>query len=159
MRDPVPSTFRVLQVDHIELFVPDRHEAAGWYQRILGLEILPEYQEWAADRGGPLMISSDEGSTKLALFEGQPQASRPTAGFHRVAFRVNAADFVEFLQRLSDRPLKDHRDLSVTPDSVVDHAKAYSIYFSDPYGHRLEVTTYEYEAVRAALARNRKPVR
>jgi catechol 2,3-dioxygenase-like lactoylglutathione lyase family enzyme len=141
-----------LVIDHVELFVPDRHEAAGWYQRILGLQIVAEYQEWAADRGGPLMLSADDGNTKLALFEGPPQASRPTAGFHRVAFRVNASDFVDFLQRLPDRPLKDHQDRPVTSDSVVDHDKAYSLYFSDPYGHRLELTTYEYEATRAALS-------
>jgi catechol 2,3-dioxygenase-like lactoylglutathione lyase family enzyme len=144
--------FRVLQIDHVELFVPDRHEAAGWYQRMLGLEIVPEYLAWAADPRGPLMISSDDGSTKLALFEGRPQKSRPTAGFHRVAFRVNAGAFMEFVRRLGDRPLNDHEDRPVTADSVVDHEKAYSVYFSDPYGHRLEVTTYEYEATRAALS-------
>lgn len=53
------NTFRVLQIDHVELFVPDRHEAAEWYRRTLGLEIVPGYQDWAADPGGPLMISSD----------------------------------------------------------------------------------------------------
>ena len=145
------TSFRVLQIDHVELFVPDRHEAADWYRRILGLEIVPGYEAWAADRSGPLMISSDDGNTKLALFEGQPPASRPTAGFHRVAFRVNAAAFMDFLQRLTDWPLKDHQDRPVTPQSVVDHEKSYSIYFSDPYGHRLEVTTYEYEPAHAAL--------
>ena len=153
------NTYRVLQIDHVELFVPDRHEAAGWYQRMLGLEIVPEYQDWAADPGGPLMISSDDGDTKLALFKGQPQASRSTAGFHRVAFRVSAGDFMEFLQRLRDRQLKDDRDRPVTSDSVVDHEKAYSVYFSDPYGHRLEVTTYEYEVTRAALIGVRKRAR
>ncbi len=151
--------FRVLQIDHVELFVPDRQEAAGWYQRVLGLEVVAEYQEWTADRGGPLMLSGDDGNTKLALFEGPPQASRPTAGFDRVAFRVNANDFVDFLQRLTDRPLKDDRDRPVTADSVVDHSKAYSVYFSDPYGHRLEVTTYEYEATRAALIGVRRSAR
>src|SRR4029078_4163506 len=99
--------FRVLQIDHVEMFVPDRHEAAGWYQSTLGLEIVPEYREWATE-GGPRMISSDDGSTKLALFQGQPQASRPTAGFHRVAFRVTAGGFMDFLQRLTDRPLQGH---------------------------------------------------
>ena len=140
-----------VQIDHVELFVPDRHEAAGWYQRILGLEIVAEYQEWAADRGGPLMLSSDGGNTKLALFEGSPQSSKPTAGFHRVAFRVTAGGFVDFLRQLTDRSLTDNQGRPVTADSVVDHKKAYSVYFSDPYGHRLELTTYEYEATRAAL--------
>ena len=78
--------FKVLQIDHVELFVPDRYEAAKWYERVLGLQIVPECEPWAVG-GGPLMISSDGGSTKLALFEGQPAASSQTAAFRRVAFR------------------------------------------------------------------------
>jgi hypothetical protein len=118
---------------------------------VLGLEIVPEYREWADDPGGPLMIASDDASTKLALFEGRPQESRPTAGFHLVAFRVDAKGFLTFLRRLGEVQLRDQRDRPLTIDSVVDHQKAYSVYFGDPYGHRLEVTTYEYESTRAAL--------
>ena len=134
--------FKVLQIDHVELFVPDRYDAAKWYERVLGLQIVPECEPWAVG-GGPLMISSDGGSTKLALFEGQPAASGPTAAFRRVAFRVTAAGFAEFLQRNTDL---------VAKEAVVDHQQAYSIYFDDPYGHQLEVTTYEYADTSAALA-------
>lgn len=144
--------FRVSQIDHVELFVADRHEAAEWYRRVLGLEIVPEYRHWAADPHGPLMISSDSGSTKLALFQGDPQGSRPTAGFHLVAFRVGADAFLMFVRGVAGLHLTDHHQRPVTAGSVVDHEQAFSIYFSDPYGHRLEVTTYEHEAVRAALA-------
>lgn len=87
-----------LPVDHVEVFVPNRQEAASWYQRVLGLEIVPDYGEWAADPRGPLMIASDDGRTKLALCEGQPQGPRPTAGVHLVAFRVDGRGFVEFLR-------------------------------------------------------------
>jgi catechol 2,3-dioxygenase-like lactoylglutathione lyase family enzyme len=147
--------FRVLQIDHVELFVPDRYEAAEWYRRILGLHVIPEFEAWAAGAGGPLIIATERGGTKLALFEGEPQGSRPTTGFDRVAFRVDAEGFIAFLRRLTDEPLRDDRDRPVTADSVKDHRKAYSIYFCDPYGHRLEVTTYDYEATRAALAGDR----
>jgi catechol 2,3-dioxygenase-like lactoylglutathione lyase family enzyme len=143
--------FRVLQIDHVELFVPDRHEAARWYRQALGLEIVEAYRHWAEDPRGPLMISSDGGSTKLALFEGTPQGARATAGFHLVAFRVDAAGFVDFLRRVEDLGLNDHRGRPVASHSWVDHDKAYSIYFSDPYGHRLEITTYDYDAARGAL--------
>lgn len=132
--------------------MPDRHHAAEWYQRVLGLEIVAEHRHWADDPRGPLMISSDAGSTKLALFQGDPQAGRPTAGFHRVAFSVSAIGFRAFVARLADLELTDHNHQPVTADSVVDHDQAFSIYFSDPSGHRLEVTTYEHEAVRAELA-------
>ena len=150
------NNFRVLQIDHVELFVPDRHEAAGWYQRILGLDVVPALQAWAADPGGPLMISSDGGSTKLALFQGQPQELRPTAGFHRVAFRVSADAFIYFLWRLENLQLKGSGGSPVTLHNVVDHEKAFSIYFCDPYGHHLELTAYECEPIRAALPEIRK---
>ena len=146
------NAFRVIQLDHVELFVPNRREAARWYQQVVGLEILSEYERWAEDPRGPLMISSDGGNTKLALFEGEPQGSRPTSGFHLVAFRVDAGGFMDCLQRLEDLKVKDHRDRLVTFDSAVNHDQAYSVYFSDPYGHRLEVTTYEHRATREALA-------
>jgi catechol 2,3-dioxygenase-like lactoylglutathione lyase family enzyme len=139
-------------LDHVELFVPDRHEAASWYQRALGLEIVEWCRQWADDPRGPLMISSDGGATKLALFAGEPQGARETAGFHRVAFSTDARGFLAFLQRLESVELHDQHGRPVQADAVVDHRQAYSIYFIDPYGHRLEVTTYDYDAVRAALA-------
>ena len=148
---PSSSGFRVDQIDHVELFVPDRRQAADWYRRVLGLDVVPEYEHWAKDPRGPLMISSDSGSTKLALFQGAPQGSRETAGFHLVAFRVGAVTFADFLRRLPDLDLTDHRGRNVTADLVVDHEQAYSIYFSDPFGHRLELTTYACDETKAEL--------
>ena len=151
MKARANDTFRVAQIDHVEMFVPDRHEAADWYGRVLGPEIVRGFEHWAEDPQGPLMISSDDASTKLALFEGEPQGSRQTSGFHLVAFRVDAAGFVRFLERLADLNLLDHRGRVVTPRLVVDHDRAFSIYFCDPYGHRLEVTTYDHDETRRAL--------
>ena len=37
-------------VDHVELFVPDRHEAASWYKRALGLEVVEECRHWSRIR-------------------------------------------------------------------------------------------------------------
>ena len=135
---------RVSGIDHVELTVPDRREAAKWYERVLGLRVLDEYESWADDPGGPLMVSSDEGATKLALFAGEP-----TTGLdeYRVAFRVDAAGFRAFLDRLDDEPLFDATDEWVTAGDVIDHDRSASIYFTDPYGHALELTTYEYDAL------------
>jgi len=44
--------FKVAQIDHVELFVPDRHEAARWYERSLGLAALSQHEDWAADPTG-----------------------------------------------------------------------------------------------------------
>ena len=145
------GSFRVSQIDHVEMFVPDRREAADWYARVLGLRLVRGFEQWAEDPRGPLMISSDNASTKLALFEGGPQGSRETSGFQLVAFRVDAAGFLRFLERLADLNLVDHRGRVVTHRLAVDHDRAFSIYFCDPYGHRLEVTTYDHDATRTAL--------
>ena len=139
------KNFQVEQIDHVEMFVPDRYQAADWYPRVLGIKIIPEYEFWAEDLHGPLMISSDGGSTKLALFEGEHPGKRGTAGFHRLAFHVGASRFLQFLTRLAQLNLQDNDGQIVTPAMVVDHQQSYSIYFFDHYGHRLEVTTYEYD--------------
>lgn len=141
------NAFKVLQIDHVELFVPDQYEAARWYAHVLGLEIVEASEQWARD-GGPLMISSDGGSTMLALFKGQPTASPETAAFRRVAFRVTGDGFAGFLDRLSDLALVDARERTVTRELIVDHQLSFSIYFTDPYGHLLEVTTYDHDQVR-----------
>ena len=136
--------FTVAQLDHVELFVPDRQAAAAWYGEVLGLVPLPGTEEWAAAPGGPLMISPDGGRTKLALFQGEPQGGRPTAGFHRVAFRVSGADFLAFVDHADQMGLREGEG----PPRMVDHHTAFSIYFTDPYGHHLEMTTYEHKVVR-----------
>lgn len=143
--------FRVEQIDHVELFVPDRRQAAAWYSEVLGLDIIAAYEGWADDPGGPLMISSDSGGTKLALFTGTSQGERPTAGFHLVAFRVDAEGFLAFVANAERLALRDEEGRPLSTRSIKDHGQAFSVYFRDPYGHRLEVTTYDYESLRARL--------
>jgi len=149
--------FKVDQIDHVELFVPDRHEAARWYERTLGLVALPEHEDWAADPGGPLMISSDGGRTMLALFTGEPPRDRPTAGFHLVAFRVDGPNFLAFLEHLKTNPVHDAAGAEIRSLTPKDHGKAFSVYFNDPWGHELEVTTYEAGWVRERLGTSNQP--
>ncbi|MDQ4077932.1 MAG: VOC family protein [Chloroflexota bacterium] len=145
--------FRVQQVDHIELYVPDQYEAAKWYKEILGLEIMKDYEFWA-NEGGPLMISSDDGNTKLALFKGQPPGFMVPTGFKRVAFRVDGDGFFQFLNRLARHPVFGDTGERENKLEVVDHDRAYSLYFSDPFGNRYEVTTYDYTYVADRLNQN-----
>jgi catechol 2,3-dioxygenase-like lactoylglutathione lyase family enzyme len=144
----VPEHFRVQQIDHVEVFVPDRVVAAAWYRRVLGLAPVPSAESWAADPRGPLMISSDGGQTMVALFQGPPQGSAAPIGFSRLAFRTDSAAFLAFVERWEHTGVPD----SGIPLRLSDHATAFSAYFTDPYGNALEVTTYEHEAVRRARA-------
>lgn len=142
--------FHVEGIDHVELNVPDRYEAAEWYEDLLGLEIRDEYETWA-DRGGPLMVASDDESTMLALFKGQPLEPETTVGPPLIAFGVDGDGFMTFLDRLEERSIVNSRGQSVGRDDVIDHGLAASIYFCDPYGHRYEVTTYDRDFVRSKL--------
>jgi catechol 2,3-dioxygenase-like lactoylglutathione lyase family enzyme len=119
--------------------VPDRAEAAAWYARVLGCRPVPGTERWAADPQGPLMVSADGGRTKLALFAGH-------GGLHRVAFHLAGAEWLAFVARLPELGLQETGGAA----RVVDHGTAWSVYFSDPQGHRLEVTTYEAEVVRSS---------
>jgi len=142
----MPVEVRVLQIDHVEVFVPERDAAAEWYERVLGLSRVPSAAAWAADPAGPLMISSDAGQTMVALFTGKPQGTAAPIGFSRLAFRVDAATFLAFVARWEHAGVAD----SGVPLRVRDHTTAFSAYFTDPFGNPLEVTTYAHEEVRRA---------
>jgi len=151
VRQVSDSPYRVQQLDHVELFVPDRYEAARWYEEVLGLTILQEYEYWAEDPSGPLMISSDGGNTKLALFE-NAELSELRGAYDQVAFRTSGPGFLAFMGRVAEQlELYGQEGRRLSHNSVRDHHGAYSLQFMDPWGHRLEVTTYECEYVRARL--------
>lgn len=143
--------FRVQQIDHVEVFVPDRREAARWYGEVLGLQILLLHEDWAEDPRGPLMISSDDGATMVALFQGEPPGASLSVGHVRVAFRVDGPGFLRFLDRAPGLPLHDQQGNRAAP-RVRDHDKAFSAYFCDPWGNRYEVTTYDHAAIADRMA-------
>lgn len=130
------SPFAVSHIDHVELYVPDRAVAADWYERVLGLQRYGKAASWADNTHGPLMISSDAGRTMVALFTGPPQGNAEAVGLCRLAFRVDAVGFLEFIMN------------GVVEVEVKDHGMAFSAYFTDPWGTPLEVTTYEAAKVR-----------
>jgi catechol 2,3-dioxygenase-like lactoylglutathione lyase family enzyme len=136
------NRFQVAQIDHVELFVPDRFAAAAWYGRTLGMQIVKEFEHWTADPGGPLMIATAEAGAMLALFSGESQKPDSTAGFYRVAFRVSRPEFEAFQSHVRENPVFDEQGAEIRELTVRDHGAALSVYFSDPYGHRLEVTSY-----------------
>ncbi|GJM41778.1 MAG: hypothetical protein DHS20C20_20600 [Ardenticatenaceae bacterium] len=142
-------TFQVQQIDHVELFVPDQYEAANWFATVLGLQIIPEFEFWASD--GPLMLTTANAGTKLALFQGEPKGKRPTAGHHRVAFGVDGAGFIQFLAHVENIVVYNEQNERLTHSHVIDHDLSWSIYFADPYGHLYEVTTYDYTFVQNNL--------
>ena len=136
----MPKRFAVAQIDHVEVLVPNIEQAASWYERVLGLAKVANLP-WEV----PLMISSDGGDTKIALFSGDPQAA--DVGWRRVAFRASGQVFLAFIDQLDVIPVFDQNGGPVRATDIVDHDVSWSIYFADPYGNRLEITTYDYDEV------------
>lgn len=132
---------RVGGIDHVELTVSDREAAAAWFADVLGLERYEPLSSWAEN--GPLMLTSDGGATKLALFEDESKTPDAATSTDRVAFGIDGAGFLAFVDRVADRS-----DVEVGGRAdIVDHDLAYSVYFTGPSGSRFEVTTDDHEYV------------
>lgn len=127
------AMFQLEGIDHVALSVEDVDKAAKWYIEVLGFE--PRHEGmWG---GVPTFIG--KGTTAIALFpprraESSSSEAHSTIRMLHFAFR---ADRVNFLKAQSD--LK-RRGIAF---EFQDHEISHSIYFRDPDGHELEITTYE----------------
>ena len=125
--------FNLEGIDHVALAVRDVARSVAWYQRVLGLE--RRYQ----DAWGDMPAVVGVGTTSLALFPvgtespGAPPG-RETLAMRHLAFRASRSEFAAARKSLEAGGILFE---------FQDHDIAHSIYFEDPDGHRLEITTYE----------------
>jgi catechol 2,3-dioxygenase-like lactoylglutathione lyase family enzyme len=117
--------FRVQGLDHVALGVADQAASAGFYRDVLGLERRYE----AAWGDMPVAMMGEHGG--MALFT---HDSHRRNGFLHLAFRVDRENF-ELAQ-------EDLREAGIDFE-VHHHSVSESLYFDDPDGNRLELTTYE----------------
>lgn len=116
-------------IDHVAMSVRDIGRSANWYIDVLGFERLHDGM-WD---GVPVFIG--KGTTALALFPAKSE--EPARGGIRMlhlAMRADRRNFVAAQKELKQRGIKFEFE---------DHEISHSIYFSDPDGHHLEITTYE----------------
>ena len=125
--------FRVEGIDHVAISVADVLKSVAWYQDVLGLE--RRYQDVWGDF--PAIVGV--GTTSLALFPAKGTADvvpteRSRVSMRHIAFRVDRDMFESARQHLEARKI-------IT--TFEDHTAAHSLYFSDPDGYKLEITTYD----------------
>lgn len=138
------------KLDHVHIRVPDRAEAARWYQEHLGFEPIEEFDFWAKGfGGGPLQISADGGETMLALFEAtdtHPMIAQKTG----VAFSVDFETFSAFCRSLPG-PINNPNDEPLLPEHMIDFDLCWAFDLVDPWGNQYELNTYEYDRVKTEL--------
>jgi catechol 2,3-dioxygenase-like lactoylglutathione lyase family enzyme len=133
-------------IDHVAISVPDGERSAQWYIDVLGFE--RRYQEmWD---GIPVFIG--KGTTSIALFPvrsnesvrqrtdspGRTTPERSGVRMLHLALRANRENFLAAQEELKQRGI---------PFEFEDHQISHSIYFCDPDGHKLEITTYDLDRI------------
>src|SRR5438270_2306498 len=131
-------------IDHVAISVSDVGRSAQWYIDVLGFERRHEGM-W---KGIPVFIG--KGTTSLALFPVRSNATASSAKataagstservgvrMLHLAFRANRENFLAAQEELKRRGIQFE---------FQDHEISHSIYFRDPDGHNLEITTYDLE--------------
>ena len=127
-RTAEPAGFRTEGLDHVAIAVADLDRSEAFYREVMGLERV--YEEWDP----PRVLAS--GGSGMALFpagtDGVGVVGAP--GILHFAFRVDREGFEAAQTALSERGIEFR---------FSDHGLSHSIYFKDPDGHQLELTTYE----------------
>lgn len=118
------------QIDHVALRCASPEATMAWYVDTLGFErVFAEH--WS---GVPIFLRL--GSTFIALFprtEGDHAGNGPTLS--HLAFRAAThGDFESAQAELRSKGI---------PFEFQDHSVSHSIYFTDPDGFQLEITSYD----------------
>ncbi len=118
---------------HVAIAVNDLEQSQRFYEQVLGLE--REHEEWDV----PIVLAA--GGTGLALFHRDLHPSStpddlepPALRILHIAFRLDQAGFDEARSALAEEAIANR---------FADHGISHSIYFDDPDGHQIELTTYE----------------
>jgi catechol 2,3-dioxygenase-like lactoylglutathione lyase family enzyme len=125
--DPI----RTEGLDHVALTVSDLDRSHDFYSNVIGLERV--FEQWHEP---VFMLANGSG---LALFSrashpGTARDGEPEIRMMHVAFRVSREQF--------DRARAELPGEGIEP-RFADHGAAHSIYFPDPDGHEIELTTYD----------------
>src|SRR3954468_3421192 len=119
---------RLQRLDHVSLNCTDRQRAVAWYRDVLGLTQLNQPTE----DDEPVFLGRP--GLQFGLFQAQrpsPAREPESSGLRHVAIVVDDLDAAQ--ERLRSHGVEFRHE---------DHGNVLSVYFHDPDGHVLEITTY-----------------
>jgi len=125
--------FELNALDHVALSVRDVACSIQWYIDVLGFKRLYQDQ-W---NGKPAFVGN--GDAAIALFPASEEIGAPSDDSAAIrvlhfAFRSDRTNFLRAQDELKKRAISFQ---------FQDHEISHSIYFRDPDGHKIEITTYE----------------
>ncbi len=120
-----------LQLSHVGLFVRDLERMVAFYRDFMGFAVTDR----GTVRNGDLTFLSRDPNDhhQIVLATGRPEGL-PDRILNQLSFRIESLDALkEFYARLQTQPVSD-----IDP---IHHGIAWSVYFRDPEGNRVEVFT------------------
>lgn len=119
-----------LSFSHIGIFVHDMNRMEDFYTRVLGFTVTDR----GVARGRPIVFTTWDPREhhQMVLVEGRPE-TMPFNHINQMSFRVERLEDVQSIWRRLQTTEGVH-DFAPT-----DHGNAWSIYFRDPEGNRVEI--------------------
>jgi catechol 2,3-dioxygenase-like lactoylglutathione lyase family enzyme len=129
-------------VHHITLVGADRDTSIGFWEGVLGMPFV--FEQPNLDNAAESHLYFDPGDGRLITVftneEREPDPSRTSTDIgsvHHIAFSVSQATFAQAVERLDERKIRH--------SGVKDRGFMDSIYFEDPLGLLIELSSYRFE--------------
>jgi catechol 2,3-dioxygenase-like lactoylglutathione lyase family enzyme len=129
-------------VHHITIVGADRETSIGFWEGLLGMPFIFEQPNLDNESESHLYFDPGDGRliTVFTNEEREPDPTRTATDIgcvHHVAFAVSQATFAQAVERLEERGIRH--------SGVRDRGFMDSIYFEDPLGLLIELSSYRFE--------------
>ena len=128
---------KVQGIDHAAISVVDLERSLKFYTEVLGLKISPRENQ---KPGSEYFLNC--GTSLIGLIQGEKDGQRHLLqdgglGGNHVSFRIPTKDFDRYHEEIKSR--------GITITFVKKREKSWSLYFLDPDGNKLELTSWPLE--------------